>query len=87
MTNKVFLLRISEALLRPKGADQAGYSEWTMPHGFVVIASCETEARNLAAKSETPEGGPWWSKPEQSSCEEVSLDGPPRIVMADEPTG
>ena len=50
--------------------------------GYVVIAHSKQGARNLA---NSVGGSPWWFNADQTLCEEVLLDGPERLVLANEP--
>jgi hypothetical protein len=88
---KVFKLEVKDRLLSPEGADAVGFGEWTNPRGFVVLAESEEDARSIAAGAKDENGyeygGPWWTDPESTICEEVDLLGPPRVIMMNEPTG
>lgn len=82
---QIYVLRAKPELLTPDVADSVGYSEWTEPRGFVVLANSEGEARLVASRQEY--SGEWWLNPDLTTCELVDPGGEPRAIMADEPTG
>ena len=51
---------------------------------FAIVAESEERARTIAAAHEK---GSWWLDPKQTSCDKVVIDGPERIVIANQPTG
>lgn len=83
---KLFKLKVQDNA----AAEMAGYRMWTMAAGFVVLANSEKEARAIAAAEghwDPGDDAPWWSDAKLTSCEEIAIDGQPRIILKDEPTG
>lgn len=84
-------------VLRERGdADQedwaeahgADYSPYSDPHGFVVVASNEYDARKVAAGADYDHRcGERWLDATVTSCEPIADDGNPRVVLGDWPTG
>jgi hypothetical protein len=71
-------------LLRPVN-DQAGaWDPWyDKAFGFVVRAVNEPAARALACEEYGDEGEAVWLDPSQTTCEELTADGPQEIVLRD----
>lgn len=82
---KIYILRASDALFNPDRADDFGFSRWCDPHGFVVVAKAEGDARILASKENG--GGVWWLDTSMTTCEVIEPDGDTRVIMANQPTG
>jgi hypothetical protein len=82
----VYVLKVSDEMLTPPGADRVDFGEWVDMRGFVVVAQSEAEARAVAA-AHTDGSGPWWLDDKLTSCEQIDLSTPARVVMANEPTG
>ena len=73
-------------LLRPiHGHDEWGpWKPWyDKTFGFVVRAETEDEARLLASKQAGDEGHHAWMEPFESTCVELTADGPAGVVIQD----
>lgn len=72
-------------LLRPR--DDLGENPWDPWYdnafGFVVRADTEGEAREAVVEKAGDEGAAAWRNSELSSCEELTADGSPGIVIRD----
>ena len=62
------------------------FSGKTCPHGFVIVAATEQEAR-AAASDRHDEDEDWWMDESITSCEPVQTDGPAEIILGNYPTG
>jgi len=51
--------------------------------GFVVRAESELEARTLAGEQAGFEGSTAWHNPQDTTCEELSEDGPAEVILRD----
>ena len=60
-----------------------GKQDWDVADGFVVRAPDENHARLLASKRSGDEGEQTWLRPEKSTCEQVTEDGPDEIILRD----
>ncbi len=83
---KLFMLKVQDNA----ASETVGYRMWTMTAGFVVLANSEKEARSIASAnghSEPGDDAPWWRDAKLTSCEEIAIDGPSRIILTDQPTG
>lgn len=85
---KLFRLEIKEHLMKPSEADRVGYSEYSLPRGYMIAADSEARAREIAARDyeECSEGQPWWQMPEHTTCEEAAIDNE-GILLRNLPTG
>lgn len=52
-------------------------------HGFVIRAESEGEAREIASKNHADEGSEVWLNTERVSCEKITNEGEPGIVLCD----
>lgn len=72
-------------------ANNTSYSPYVDPHGFVVVAENEQEARRTAAafscEDEPRTGGPRWLDPVYTTCKLVHPGGHARVILGDWPTG
>jgi hypothetical protein len=64
-----------------------GFSPYTDYNGHVVIAATEAQARQIAAGAGGSSPDAWWLDPGMTTCVEVPMVGPARILMSDTPTG
>lgn len=60
------------------------FSGRTHPHGFVIVAANEKEAR-AAAEDRHEEEEDWWLDEKITSCEPIHPDGPPEIILGNYP--
>ena len=51
--------------------------------GFVIRAETEAQAREIASTSAGDEKAGTWLSADGSSCEELTTDGPPTVVLRD----
>lgn len=68
-------------------ANNVPYSPYVDPHGFVVVASSENEARQVARDADDGAAGVRWLDATMTSCEIIEDDGKTRVVMGNWPTG
>jgi hypothetical protein len=65
------------------------FSNYDTAHGFVVRANSEREARDIARRAHLEEAtichyqADGWLDPEKSTCEPISHDGEPGVVLMD----
>ena len=52
-------------------------------HGFVIRAETEAQARKLAASWAGDEGEAAWLRPENSTCEELLVQGDAEMLLRD----
>jgi len=60
---------------------------WDCAYGFVVRAMTEDDARKHAMREAGDEGDDAWLDDKLTSCQELSADGEPGIVLKDFLTG
>lgn len=60
------------------------FGAWTDARGHVVRAVDENSARHLCNEDEQ---SPWWEIPSLTSCEELTIEGDPKIILTNQPTG
>jgi len=51
--------------------------------GFIVRAECEEDARAIAANDHRDEGKEAWLSNESSTCQQLTDEGEPEMVMSD----
>lgn len=56
---------------------------WDCSYGFVIRAQTEQIARSQAADEAGDEGSEAWLSPKFTSCEELSAEGEPGVVLKD----
>ena len=89
----VFVLRIKDEIkLENEGIYPPGksFNPYTCFHGFVIVASSEEDARQIAGgygDGSHNRSGDWWLDPEITTCQTVNGDGMPCVALADSPTG
>ena len=62
---------------------RVGSTTWDELCGCVVRANDIPEARTLASKSHGDEGAEYWLSPTQTTCEELTVDGPAGVLLTD----
>jgi hypothetical protein len=87
---KVFKLSVLDEMAldeqsQQDGASGDGFNRYISMRGFVIVATSEASARELATNAQ--DGGPWWLDAKQTACEEVNVAGLERVILANEPTG
>lgn len=71
-------------LLRPISDEHSVWVPWyDKTFGFVVRAEDEDSARKYAAEEAGYEGGDVWLDPNFTTCEELTPEGDPGIVIED----
>ena len=58
-------------------------SGWDVNNGFVVREENENAARSRCSLERGDEGGGTWLSSEYSTCEEISPEGDPEILLTD----
>ena len=56
---------------------------WDETNGVVVRANSPSEARELAASSRGDEGEDTWRNPELTTCNVLSKEGEPGVIIID----
>lgn len=57
--------------------------KYDIARGFVVQAVDEDQARYLASENAGDEGGQTWLNRLDSDCDELTLQGAPRVILRD----
>ncbi len=57
--------------------------DYDCAHGFVVRASSEAHAREIASGEAGNEKAEFWKDPDKSRCEVLRVDGDPGIILRD----
>lgn len=61
----------------------AKWYEFISTFAFVIRAASQSEARKMASSHSEP----WWLSDDATTCDELSPEGAPEIIMIDAPTG
>ncbi len=69
-------------LLRPQNERDDRW-DWDCAYGFVVRAATEDHARRYAAGQAGDEGEDTWMSQAVTTCEELTQDGDPGVVLQD----
>ena len=84
---RLWVLDVVELELNlPTKDDPWGYGWWDTARGFVVRAESEEQARELAnaqAGEENSKGYKPWLESKYTTCEELTYEGEPGIVIRD----